>query len=225
FVDDRSPDIYDVLRNLLGCLTAFAFCIRPRLFQTRWRQLALQLWVFGLLALAACPLARAVFDESVARFQFPVLADFETPFECDRWNNVSQLRLAREYVRHGSHAARLQLSTAEYSGIALVHFPRDWRDYHSLHFSVYNPDSAPLQLNSRIHDMHHKEHGMEFQDRFNQAFALAPGWNDLAIALDQVKAAPQGRAMDMEHIEGFGLFVVRQPRPQVIYLDHIYLDR
>ncbi|MCL1980552.1 MAG: VanZ family protein [Proteobacteria bacterium] len=224
-VDGRSPDIFDVLRNQLGCLTAFAFFIRPRLFGLRWRQAVLQVGVFVLLGLAAWPLARALFDESAARLQFPVLTDFETMFECDRWNNGSPLRLTREYVRHGSQAARLELSTDAYSGIALIHFPRDWSGYQTLHFSVYNPDAAQLKLNTRIHDIHHRAHGMEYQDRFHQAFTLVPGWNDLVIALDKVKASPEGRTMDMEHIEGFGLFVVRQPRPQVIYLDHIYLDR
>jgi len=225
FVDGRSPDMYDVLRNQLGCLTAFAFCIRPRLFRVRWRQRVLQIVVSMLLAFALWPLARALLDECAARLQFPVLADFETPFECDRWNNPSQLRLQNEYVRHGRQAAQLQLSTEHYSGIFLMYFPRDWRGYQTLHFSVYNPDAAPLRLNSRIHDRHHKEQGMEFQDRFNQTFILEQGWNDLVISLDKVKMAPKGRPMDMEHIDGFGLFVVRQPKNQVVYLDHIYLDR
>jgi len=225
FVDGRSPDLGDVLRNQLGCLTAFAFCIRPRLFQARWQQLVLHVGVSILLAVAVWPLTRALFDECAARLQFPVLADFETPFECDRWHNPSQLRLEREYVRHGRQAAQVQLSTDEYSGIFLVHFPRDWRGYQTLHFSVYNPNPAPLPLHSRIHDNQHRKHDMEYQDRFNQTFTLAPEWNDLTISLDKVKTAPRGRAMDMEHIEGFGLFVVRLPQPQALYLDHIYLDR
>ncbi|MCL2340263.1 MAG: succinyl-CoA synthetase subunit beta, partial [Proteobacteria bacterium] len=78
---------------------------------------------------------------------------------------------------------------------------------------------------SRIHDNQHRKHDMEYQDRFNQTFTLAPGWNDLSISLDKVKTAPRGRTMDMEHIEGFGLFVVRLPQPQALYLDHIYLAR
>ncbi|MCL2789363.1 MAG: hypothetical protein FWD79_01820 [Desulfobulbus sp.] len=226
FVDGRSfPSLDDILRNQLGCLTAFAFFIRPRLFQVRWRQRVLQVGVLMLLAFSVWPLARALFDDCAARLQFPVLADFETPFECDRWDNPSQLRRQNEYVRYGRQAARLQLSTEQYSGIFLVYFPRDWRGYQTLHFSVYNPNAAPLLLNGRIHDSHHREHDQEYQDRFNQTFTLIQGWNDLVISLGKVKAAPKGRLMDMEHIEGFGLFVARQPRNQVVYLDHIYLDR
>jgi VanZ like family. len=225
FVDGRFPDMGDILRDQLGCLTAFAFCIRPRLFRVRWRQIVLQILTAMLLACAVWPLTRALVDECAARIQFPMLADFETPFECDRWNNPLHLRLDSEYVRHGRRSARLQLSTDQYSGISLLHFPRDWRGYQSLRFSVYNPEETPLQLYSRIHDRYHKEHSMEYQDRFHQAFTLEQGWNDLVISLDSVKASSKGRTMDMEYIEEFGLFVVRLPRQQVIYLDHIYLSK
>jgi hypothetical protein len=30
--------------------------------------------------------------------------------------------------------------------------------------------------------------------------------------------------MDLSRIEGFGLFVVQQPRPLTIYLDHVVLS-
>ena len=80
-----------------------------------------------------------------------------------------------------------------------------------------------MVLNSRINDIHHRKHDMEFSDRYNQQFILDKGWNDLVISLEKVKTAPKGRTMDMEHIERFGLFVVQQPRSQAIYLDHVYL--
>lgn len=225
FGSSRSPDLEDVLRNQLGCLAAFAFFIRPWLFGEQWKQRLLQGGVLVLLVVALWPLSRSLIDEDLAARQFPVLADFETPFERYRWNNVQQLREESEIVRHGRKAVRVQLSTNKYSGIALFHFPSDWRGYQAVHWSVYNPQATPLLLNSRIHDVHHKRNDMEFHDRFNQQFSLEPGWNDLVIPLEKVKIAPKGRVMDMGHIEGFGLFVIQQPRSQVIYLDHVYLDK
>jgi len=225
FGTNRSPDMMDVLRNQLGCLTAFVFFIRPWVFGQQWKLRLLRGGVLILLALAIWPLSRSLIDEYLAVRQFPVLADFETPFERFRWNNIRQLQEETEIVRHGHKAVRVQLSTNKYSGIALFYFPRDWRGYQALYCSVYNPQAAPLLLNSRIHDVHHKEHDMEFTDRFNQQFTLEQGWNDLVISLEKVKAAPKGREMDMAHIEGFGLFVIQQPRSQVLYLDHVYLDK
>ena len=42
---------------------------------------------------------------------------------------------------------------------------------------------------------------------------------------DAVRTAPAGREMDMHEIEGFGILVIRQVRPLVIYLDNVYLSK
>ena len=224
FCDGRTPDVFDVLRDQLGCLTAFAFFLRPVLFGKQWQQHLFRGMVLILLAIAVWPLSRSLLDEYLAAKQFPVLADFETPFERYRWVDMQQLREETEKVRHGKMAMRVQLSTAQYSGITLFHFPGNWQGYQHLRFSVYSPQAASLVLNCRIHDVHHKEHGREFSDRFNQQFTLLQGWNDLVISLEKVKNAPRGRAMNMQHIEGFGLFVMQQPSPLEVYLDYIYLS-
>ena len=216
----RTPDVADLVRNQLGCLLAFAL-FAPSGW--RWTR-PLRLGVAGLLVLALWPLSRALIDETLAARQFPVLADFETPFETWRWVHPSQLRTQSGIVRHGERAARVQLTTARYSGVSLFHFPGDWRGYRWLRFSVYNPREEPLELNCRIHDARHREHRNEFHDRFNQQFRLQQGWNDLVVDLDRVRTAPRGRSMDLGRIEGFGLFVVQQPRPLTIVLDHVVLS-
>lgn len=224
FTGGRSPDLSDLLRNQLGCLLALAFFIRPPLLSGLGR-LLLQLGVIVLMSAAIWPFARAVIDERQAVNQFPRLSDFETPFERYRWVNIQQMREESAIVRHGGKAMRVQLSTAKYSGVTLFYFPGDWRGYQTLHWSVYNPQPAGFVLNCRVHDVHHKEHGSEFSDRFNQQFVVQQGWNDLAVSLERVKNAPKGRVMDMQHIEGFGLFVVQQASPMEIYLDHVYLEK
>lgn len=220
----RDPDVFDVLRDLLGSLVAFAlqgdgFGRWPGLFRLY------RLLVMGLVGLAIWPLTRAVIDERLAAEQFPVLSDFETPFEVDRWLYARQFSEETAIVRHGRRAVRVQLSTNRYSGVSLFHFPHDWRGYRTLHCSVFFPGPGELVLHTRIHDLHHKTRMREFTDRFNQSFVLGRGWNDLEISLEDVQAAPRGREMDMEHIEGFGLFVVRQDHPQEIYLDYVYLSK
>ena len=224
-VNGRAPDPFDLLRNQLGCLLAFAVVIRPPLFSRhRWQTLFTAV-VLVLLAITLWPLSKAVFDERLAVSQFPVLSDFETPFERTRWMDPRQLREEREQVRHGRKSVRVQLSTAKYSGVSLFHFPGDWRGYQTLHFSVYNPLSEDLELHCRIHDRLHRVSGAGFHDRFNQRFSLSPGWHDLAVSLEAVEKAPGDRSMDMSRIDGFGLFVVQQPSPLALYLDHVYLSR
>ena len=222
-IGGRTLDKGDLYRNQLGCLTAFAFTgSLPLPRQGQW---FLRAVVVSLLFLAVWPLYPALSDERVARNQFPLLADFETSYEQRRWKNVHQLQRQQEFVRHGKYALRVQLSTATYSGTSLFYFPHDWRDYQQLHFSVYNPENDVLALHCRIHDALHGEHGLLFDDRFHRRFELQPGWNDLSVSLQDVRTAPATRLMDMAQIEGLGLFVVRQQRSHVLYLDYIYLSR
>ncbi|HFQ89334.1 MAG TPA: hypothetical protein ENK27_04570, partial [Desulfobulbus sp.] len=224
-VDGRYPDLRDVMRNQLGCLVAFAFFSPVRVPVAGARFRLFQGGVLVLLLLTAWPLARAVIDERLAQSQFPVLSDFETPFERFRWKDTRQLRVVTTPVRHGEHALRVQLSTATYSGTSLFYFPHDWRGYRWLRFSVFNPGSREIALHCRINDAWHREHGQRFEDRYHHRFLLQAGWNDLAVPLADVRQAPAGRTMDMQRIVGFGIFVVRQPRPLVLYIDNVYLDR
>lgn len=225
FTGNRSPDMGDVSRNQLGCLLTYALFVRPPLWESGRVQLVFRVVVLVLLAVAVWPLLRSVMDEWQAARDFPVLSDFETPFERYRWVNTQQLREEGAIVRHGRKSVRVQLSVAQFSGIHLFYFPHDWRGYRTLHCSVFNPQKEGFVINARIHDSRHKEHKMEFNDRYNQQFSLGHGWNDLVISLEKVKNAPKDRTMDMEHIEGFGVFVVQQPQPTVLYLDHVYLAR
>ena len=220
----RSIDKWDLYRNQLGCLTAFALTgSLPLPRKGKW---FLRAVVVCLLFFAVWPLYPALSDERLARNQFPLLADFETSYELSRWIDVHQLQRQQEFVRHGKYGVRVQLSTATYSGTYLFYFLHDWRDYRKLHFSVYNPEDEVLALHCRMHDtLHHEQYGGVFADRFHKRFELQPGWNDLSVSLQEVRTSPATRLMDMAQVEGFGLFVVRQQRAHVLYMDYIYLSR
>ncbi len=226
-VNGRSPSIADMLRNQLGVLTALVYQTWPQQKKNIPRCLAALLIrsLVALLLLAALtPVLTAVWDEQQAQRQFPLLADFESSHELSRWYYPRQLQLEDQIVRHGKKAARVQLSTAKYSGIALFHFPHNWQGYRWLRFSVYNPLQHSLELHCRLDDTEHRRQHGPYEDRFNTRFTLKPGWNDLSISLQQAAASPRGRAMDMTSIKGFGLFVVKQQESIAIYLDHVYLE-
>ncbi len=226
FVNGRSPSIADMLRNQLGVVIALALQTRPQ-YRAKAHRLLLFLFrglVFSLFVAALTPLITALWDEHQARRQFPLLADFESPSELSRWFYWKQLRLEHQIVRHGRASARLQLSTAKYSGIALLHFPRNWQGYHWLRFSLYNPLETPFVINCRLDDTAHRQRHGPYEDRFNTQFSLKPGWNDLSVSLQQVAAAPKGRFMNMGNIKGFGLFVIEQKEAIALYLDHVYLE-
>ena len=221
----RSPDAFDILRNQLGVLIGFVFfcSVRRKLNPSVLR--SMQAGTILLLLCFLWPLVRAVIDERIASAQFPLLSDFETPFEVHRWQDLHQLQRVDSPVRLGKRSLRVQLSTKEYSGTGLFYFPHDWSGYRWLNFSVYNPADAELSLHGKINDRLHRQNSQGFKDRFHQQFTLHFGWNDLRISLDAVRTSPAGREMNMHEIEGFGIFVVRQARPLVIYIDNVHLSK
>jgi len=89
-----------------------------------------------------------------------------------------------------------------------------------LSISVFLPEEEQLKLVCRIHD---SEHNNEYADRFNRSFVLENGWNDLVIPLNDVQTAPVDRLMKMDRIENVTLFVIRQDKGRVIYIDYVYL--
>ena len=217
FSGNRSPDIFDVLRNQLGCLIAFV-CIYS---DKGYKKILFRCVVFVLIAIALTPLIKGGTDEWIARSQFPVLSDFETSYEENRWKSKSSMRRVRGISRHGNWALRVQLTTDEYSGVSLKYFQGDWRAFSNLFFSIYLPDDDFLDIGCRVHDSAHVN---QYSDRYNCRFVLKKGWNDIVISLDEVKNSPKGRLLNLEEVESFGFFVMAEERNRVVYLDSVYLE-
>ena len=220
--DGRTSDIQDVLRNQLGCLLTLAFVDTGRKKLSRKVRLPLQGSVVVLVVAAMFPLGRAAIDECIALKQFPLLSDFETPFEKGRWQEREYLSVSSDVARYGEHSLKVQLTTETYSGVGLVYFPGNWEGFENLYISVFLNEEGPLDLVCRVHDSHHSN---EYTDRFNKKFILVKGWNDLVISLTDIQRAPVNRQMDMSTIENLKLFVVRQKKEKIIYIDRVYLGR
>jgi VanZ family protein len=219
----RLPAAGDVARDLLGTLLALAFGIKPAGGAVRWPQRFLQAAAVLTVAAACVPLAAALLDEYRAAAAFPRLASFETTTELDRWEGDAARTLSGKVFRDGRRSLKISLTRAKYSGVALKYFPRDWGGYDALEFSVFNPGPAPLALTCRVHDRLHSAAGQHYSDRFNRRFRIAPGWNDIAIPLEDIRLAPATRTLDLSRIDGLGLFSVRLPAPATVFLDRVRL--
>jgi hypothetical protein len=218
------PDTGDVLRDLIGSLIVLAFgSSSPELRPVSLR-LSLRVAVLMLSLVQLWPVTKSLIDEAIARHQFPLLSDFETPFEIDRWTGSAGLTVETVPSIANSRLLKLSLTTDQYSGVALKYFDGDWTSASSLKFSLYNPDEISLPITCRIHDFEHLDGHEEYEDRFNRRYLLLHGWNHIEIDLDEVKKSPAGRSMDMSRIQGFGLFVTSLPAPRIIYLDNVRLS-
>ena len=218
----RTPDILDIWRDCLGTLTALAFLPPTDNFLNPRSQRLFRLLVIVLTIVTLVPLGKALVDETVARHQFPLLADFENPLETGRWERG---RINHQLARHGKASLQVLLTTEQYSGDSLLYFPPDWSLFSFLHFSIHNGSRQPLTLVCRIHDRRHSESGNAYSDRFNRRIICQPGWNDFTIPLREVEDAPTGRKMDMAAIVNLCIFSVQLPRAVTIHLDYFYLEK
>ena len=155
--------------------------------------------------------------------EFPVLADFESRFEIDRWTGDADFSIDHETYYHGKASLKVDLNTSLNSGVGLKHFPRDWFNYRELQFSIFNPDSEPIKLTCRIHDRQHTKGLQLYADRFNRNFSMSSGWNLIRIQLDQIENAPHKRKIALDQIQGLGIFAVSLSKPRTIFLDYVRL--
>ena len=220
----RDPDLGDLTRDIIGGFIAVIFFSPRRIdLPGRWLKSFKFILIISVL-LELLPLIRASSDELIAYEQFPLLSDFETPFEADRWYSAWELPLEKAIARHGKKSLKVQLTTAKYSAVSLQHFPSDWSGYTNLNFSIFNNQNDTLLLTCRVNDFKHYALGQEYDDRFNRLLHLAPGWNDYSIPLDEIEQAPVHREMDIHKIDLVCFFSISLPRPRIIYIDHVFLS-
>jgi VanZ family protein len=219
----RTPDAADVLRDLTGSLLVLVFGLPGSAIQpAAWRRV-LQTVMLALLLGYLWPLSRALTDEAIARRQFPVLSDFETPFELNRWEGDAALSVESVASIAPGRVLKVSLTRDRYSGAGLRYFESDWTSFGRLQFSIYNPDADPLSMVCRINDRRHAEARGDYDDRFNRNLRLTHGWNHIEIDLDEVRKSPAHRSMDMSRIHALRFFTVSLPAPRTVYLDDVRL--
>lgn len=220
----RSFEMKDILNDLLGGYLALLLFVVIQVSCGQSIRVALCLLMLSIFVWVVMPTTMASYDEYVMHKDFPVLADFETPFELSRWKSQSgSLFVVDDKFRSGSKSMRIDLFEGKYPGITLAYFSGDWRDYTSIEFSIFNASDDTLSMELKINDAVHRKLGQKFSDRFNRELSLKPGWNDFSIPLQALKTAPEGREMDLSDIAGVSWFLHRLQQPVSLYIDQLRL--
>jgi len=223
---DRSPDLADISRDLTGCLLVLSF--QPSLLKlpSKAALLFVRFIVILILLIHLKPLAIALIDESTARSQFPVLSNFETAFELDRWDGGASRTIIKPGQKNDSYQLKVGLKTTTFSGVGMKYFQSDWTGYKQVNLRIYKPSEKPLSIVIRVHDIWHESGTMDYahNDRFNRRLKLSQGWNDIKIPLSAIESSPLNRDMDMSQISDISLFASQLPEPRVIFLDKVYLS-
>ena len=105
----RTPDPYDMARNLIGSCLALFFWAPLRKTVPKKKLRALQILTALIFITALLPLSIALTDEWTAKKQFPVLSDFETFFEKYRWRGEAGRSIDDEIAYHGQSSLKIQL--------------------------------------------------------------------------------------------------------------------
>lgn len=219
----REPSWQDVYNDVLGGLVAVLFLSPQRkqlLAPTRY---ALQFGLLLIVLWGLIPLSRAVVDDVVSHYQFPLLSGFEACLEDTRWGGKSRRLVDRDLAYEGERSLRVKLVAGRYPGVFLNHFPSDWRGYAAFQMYVHNPQEEVFELHLRVHDHHHRLNDNVHRDRFNTTLLLEPGWNRVRVMLAEIAGSPRGRDLDLQRVAGVGLFAVYLEHPQIIHIDAVRL--
>jgi len=212
----------DVLNDMVGAVIYLLWWQSCR--GKRFR-LALRLSIL-LPMLVGLPVVWAAVDDYHIWHDFPVLASFEHKDELRRWGYDQTvgigMRRVETMARDGRYAAAIDFTTGQYSLVAMQYFYRDWRGFSALALDVYNPDE-PVDIAIKVYDRQHAETGLYGDDRFDSLYALKQGWNEIRIPIHDIEHSPAKRLMQLDQIYGFQLFLVDQPRPRTLFIDHIRL--
>jgi len=224
FVLGGDASFRDLLRDAVGGVIALSWFPTSSNILSPGRKRTVRGVSVFLLLVACLPLAVAITDEGIARAQFPLLSDFETPFEKSRWEGDARASVDHSVARHGDASLRVEMEPSLYSGVSLVYFPQNWAAYHSLRLEVFNPASEGIHITCRIHDRQHEKGEQRYEDRFNRVFLLRPGWNDIRIDLIEAVNAPFRRKMDLGKIRVLRLFGTKLSAPRTIFVDYVRLE-
>jgi len=231
----RSFSLTDISNDIIGGYSGYFLAQAIRLSDSqdtskRKRHSTLRLvyvvLILGLTLFAGRSFIKALVNEINIRLEFPVLSDFETSFERDRWQAWrARTEIGSQFARSGNGGIKITYLPARYPSLNLRDFNENWQDYSYLKLSLFNAQKTNVELILKIHDHRHHHTGYRFSDRFNKTIELAPGWNDLSFSLDEIKNSPNNRTMDMDQIFSFSLFMIRPKSTTTIYLDDVYLSQ
>ena len=218
----RTASWRDLGIDLVGNLLGIMFLAPARRSLNRGVLVFGQFVALALTVVAFYGPATTLWDILQASRQFPVLSDFETRLETTRWSSGE---IHKGIARHGVKSLRVSLGTQKYAGTTLKRSFGDWRGYSTFAFSLYNPDPNPLRITLSIRDEEHFRRGGEYQDRFNRAFTMEQGWNDVSIPIADIENAPSARKLELDHLSEVVIFTVDPPAPRVMYLDYVHLKK
>jgi hypothetical protein len=231
FFGPRDADLYDVTMDLLGAGAALAVLATfdrrmagARIQRPRFKRVV-RIGAAIMLVLVFVPVLLWAEAYRQRNERFPILSGFDTYWERKFLeNDDSELTLTNPpsgwNAPRGGRVGRWTVQGGAYPSLGLREPRPDWRGYGTLRLGVYSMEAEPVRISITIRDAHHFR---EFTDRFTGRYVLQPGPTEIEIDLDEVRASPKTREMDMSAITGVTIYSRKPPKSFTVCLDDMRL--
>ena len=221
----RDFELSDIARDVLGALIGYLiFFLKEYNFSLK-RKMLMIISICVIFLTSSFNILIVLIDEYQMRENFPLLADFESPFQLSRWDaGKAKIDFSKKNVRQGLYSLQVIFLPDKYPDISLQHFPRNWSSYSNVKYSLYSEEQKPIVIEMKVYDEKHIVNGYKYNDRFNREILLQPGWNNISVSLKEIFSSPVKRKMDSTKIKNFSLFLKDTTRPVIMFLDDLKLD-
>ena len=225
-VSGRSPNVRDAVANTLGIITAVVFYYAYSLRQsTPWTSLCLLLFACVILATAWRPPLTVLFDVAKARWEFPVLASFDSEAEFDRFYfQRCEPRLTAENATSGRYAMELTCAADRHPSARLQEFNPDWSRFQSLEMDLILDQSYTRGSLGFTVQVVGRKLGTTNEAYFSQTIDLEPGVpRHIRISRQQLLSGPSERELDLSAIIGIDLIAIEPSVRAKVRVDSIEL--
>jgi hypothetical protein len=218
----RSASLADVARGTCGIVFFVGWNLAEQ-GSTAWRRRAARLAC--LLIGAALPLAGAwptLADSIVSWWEFPLLADFSSPWEDRRWT-VEGCRLTCGPGAGGEGIGILQCESGGQPHPSIILFPirRDWSIWRSLQVE-FTVEGGPLPITLSLRD---GRRVTPPQRRFDWNEVYQEGRHRVGLDLAEVaRGSDQVAPIDVGAVESFHFILNVEGVSRVVRLHRIYLE-
>ncbi|VAW84775.1 hypothetical protein MNBD_GAMMA16-1346 [hydrothermal vent metagenome] len=219
----RTASWADIQLGLLGMFIALSGMMVWRCIRNRLLKVAYTLLLIITLVWIVEPVWNEWHSLWLRQQQFPMLGDFESKLEKRLWmsnGKHTQVSLSDKHVVSGVSALKVEMNKGVWNGVRYAAGEQDWREYKTLMMTFYNPGVA-FSMNVRIDDGVHAY--PQYSERYNGRFQIGEGETTLLVPLTKIAAGPKSRSLDLARISKMILFLGRNKKRQLFYLDNVRL--
>lgn len=230
----REPQVSDVIHDVLGAMCALGWSVTTDHSLSgkwsRWRTFPRRMLIACGVALVMAMTFLPVFEWAYAYWdrgnRFPSILQFSSNWEM-KFVNTSDSHLQvvpppLGWVKSADDGVgQVAFHTKKYPRIRIDEPYPDWEGYSYFQLDIFSelPISVPIAI--RIDDQYHN---YRYEDGFNKTLHVIPGFNQIQISLDEIRAGRVGRNMDLSAIKAVMLLARNPPEEFTLYLDNIRLE-